>query len=38
VKEEGKNGIHMAARLDAPVRTRTDVSQIDFSKEDEGTR
>ena len=38
VKEEGKNGIHMAERRDAPVRTRSEVSLIDISKEDEGAR
>jgi diguanylate cyclase (GGDEF)-like protein len=37
VKEEGKNGIHMAARLDAPVRMRG-VMKSDLSKEDEGVR
>ena len=36
VKEEGKNGIHMAARRDAPVGR--DVFSRDFSKEDEGVR
>jgi len=41
VKEEGKNGIHMAARLAAPVRLRgaaTDGFGMDLSKEDEGVR
>jgi diguanylate cyclase (GGDEF)-like protein len=37
VKEEGKNGIHMAARLDAPVRLRS-VTSEEFLKEDEGAR
>ncbi len=37
VKDEGKNGIHMAARPQAPVRLR-DALQHDFTKEEEGTR
>ncbi len=40
VKEEGKNGIHMAARLDTPVRLRSVNSEdfVSLVKEDEGVR